>query len=177
MPCCQRGHVQGWCGAETRQRCRIGSSRCRGWSFQVQVRWPRQEVDHAPSERRVEALRSPGNQGKMQAVRVVEKFHACPVESTSATNRASHSADWEFPPARPGRLGGRFTALFGAICQKVEGHVCVVAMAKADHEGDKYAKLWSRSSPVCCGRRRGPVSTASSPVRPLWAYSNCLVPC
>ena len=71
------------------------------------------------------------------AARVVEKSHACLVKSTSVTSR---NADWEFPPARagaPGRKGyWRGSVQFVKQLHGVDD----VAKAKADYEGDKYAK-------------------------------------
>ena len=97
------------------------------------------------------------------AVRVVEKSHACFVKSTSVTSR---NADWE-----PHQRGGV------QLVKQLHG-VDDVAKAKADYEGDKYAKSAVESaSHVCCGGRQGPVCTASSLIRSLWTNSNCLVRC
>ena len=71
------------------------------------------------------------------AVRVVEKSCTSLVKSTSVPSR---NADWEFPPARlgaPGRKGYRRGSVqFVKQLHRVDD----VAKAKADYEGDKYAK-------------------------------------
>ena len=75
--------------------------RTRKWPSQVQVErcWPRQEVGLT---RLGEQRREIKEKMSGQAVRVVEKFHVCTMESTSVVSK---SADEE------GRKGGRATGV------------------------------------------------------------------
>ena len=75
------------------------------------------------------------------AVCAVEKACPTPVVNTSVADRVSQSAGWEIPPARPGAPGQKVYRC-GSVqfVKKLRECEDGVEKAKADYEGDKYAK-------------------------------------